>query len=172
MPKVYKNRKKHIDPRYFLDETVNRGEEEPLNEPNSTDGVARDEPSTLLQESQGESTADTFDVALEALRDVVDDARMYAGAHSPGEERGIYRHKSIHTKGGSDADVRDAERRESIYEDILESLLPVLEMFEKYHQVALDDPDKRSPEEEDKIRSSVLGSMAKNPPSTPWSKGR
>ena len=29
-----------------------------------------------------------------------------------------------------------------------------------------------SPEEEDQIRSSVMGSMANNPPSTPWSSGR
>ena len=35
-----------------------------------------------------------------------------------------------------------------------------------------DASPEYSPEEEDQIRSSVLGSMANNPPSTPWSKGR
>jgi hypothetical protein len=154
MPKVYKNRKKHIDPRYFLDETVNRGEEE-LNKINNNDVTSHviTEQSKLPDAHQGEEGR----MHRTLLAQLISDATMLLDMFDDTTDLPEWLEVKI-TKAS----------------DYIHSATSYLagEKSREQGRLSGDISSEYSSEEQDKIRSSIMGSMAKNPPSTPWSKGR
>ena len=91
--------------------------------------IIKEEKARLLKEQAG----GTFDAALEELRDVVDEAKMYAGAAEGGRKKAI-------AYGASDAELAIENGRAGAYEDMYEMLLPVLEMFEKLRSETVGEP--------------------------------
>ena len=175
MPKFYKQNKKRTNPRYFLNETIEEAVIEPgLTKGGQWPGISnQDRARSLAQqgmknagevppwESEDEEGDGFTDASLderdfEVLNWILKDLRTGTGRGNMGdlflsimEKLGI----ALEEPQGSSAEGEAFDIEGDEMEDKLG----------KFRDAA---------EEEDKIRKSVLGSMAKNPPSTPWSKGR
>jgi hypothetical protein len=175
MPKFYGKNKKRIDPRYFLEETAYSREDDPPWGPNDPEHNVRTLPGAehpratqLAHGAMAVQIRKLSDTELQAAWDKVDpygtNPQGAEEQRKPLEKEMVYRfRKELEERtpeGGWSLD-RD---NDGVRDDKEQAIVDIL-----------DDKDEGAEwtkEEEDKIRNSVLGSMAKNPPSTPWSKGR
>ena len=82
--------------------------------------IIKEEKQRLLKEDT--SPGHLLEQALDALEDVIADAKMYAGATAAGQKKAI-------AHGASDAELAVENGRAAAYEDMHEMLLPVLEML-------------------------------------------
>ena len=82
--------------------------------------IIREEKARLLKEDA--APGQLLEQIVDALEDVIADAKMYAGAASTGRKKAI-------AYGASDAELAAENGRAAAYEDMHEMLLPILEML-------------------------------------------
>jgi len=187
MPKFYKQNKKRIDPRYFMDELLEEASDDGFTAAGSW---PKDHP---VSQSKRKGASEEDSPPWASSEDPMERAKQLS-------QQGMASQSQTPNLGVLDGALEDGTPVATVLNMVRKQLnIPggtaVLQKFDQLLKelgVDLGAPEQhdhegfdpgaddmedalgrfRDASEEDKIRKSVLGSMAKNPPSTPWSKGR